>query len=128
MDNKKLYKRVATCFWFLLATCPIWLTTIQFIFAYLLHTDSLSITDIQTYLSSVNFNSYLSTNSAIFENYTPSFLTDMWTDLFTNIGGITSNLFAYCFAWFTWVYFVHILLDVATWLPKLFHSWLDRWC
>ena len=128
MDNKKWYKRVATYFWFLLATCPIWLSTIQFIFAYLLHTDSLSLTDIQTYLSSVNFNSYLSTNSVIFEDYTPSFLTDMWIDLFSNIGGITSNLFAYCFAWFTWVYLIHILLDVATWLPKLFHSWLDRWC
>lgn len=128
MDNKKWYKRIATCFWFLLASMPIWFTALQCILIYLLHTDSLSFTDIQSFISCIDYSTTLTTNSTIFSNYTPTFIIDMWTDLFTTIGGITDNAFALCFAWFTWVYFIHILLDVAIWLPKMFHSWLDRWC
>ena len=128
MDNKKWYKRITTCFWFLLASMPIWLTAIQCIFIYFIHTDSLSLTDIQSYLSSIDYGATLTNNSNLFVNYTPTFLTDMWENIFDSIDGITDNVFALCFAWFTWVYLIHILLDVAIWLPKLFHSWLDRWC
>lgn len=128
MDNKKWYKRITTCFWFLLASMPIWLTAIQCILIYLIHTDSLSLTDIQSFISSIDYSNYLTNNSNLFISYTPTFITNMWTSVFNSIGGITDNAFALCFSWFTWVYLIHVLLDVAIWLPKMFHSWLDRWC
>ena len=128
MDSKKTYKKLITFFWVLVASMPLWLSVIQFVGSYLLHTDSLSYSDITSYTSSIQFNSYLNSNCLIFEDYTPTFLNDMWFNLFNTIDTnlVTTNIYI-CFSWFTWVFMLLILIDIAVWLPKLFHHWLGRW-
>ena len=132
LDNKKWYKKYATIFWFSLAIMPILITLIQTIGSYIIHWgDSVSYTDINSFLSTNGFWLFLEDNATRFGNFTPTTLKDAYSGLFNSWGGITQDsqlILGYIFGWFTFTYLIHIIVDVMIWLPKLFHSWLERWC
>lgn len=131
MENKKWYKRTSTLFWFALATMPILITIIQTIGAYIIHWgDNVAFTDINDFFYSNNFWSIFEGNATRFGNYTPSILRTSFNGLFASFGGITLDsqvVLANIFGWFTFTYFIHLIVDIIVWLPKLFHKWLERW-
>ena len=132
MENKKWYKRTSTLFWFALATLPLIVSLISFIGCYFIHWgDNTAYADISGYLSSNNFITSFESNCSYFGNLTPSALKNAFVGLFNSFGGISSNgvnSLSYLFGWFSFTFLIHVIVDVVIWLPKLFHSWLDRWC
>ncbi len=87
LDNKKWYKRISTCFWFLLATLPFWLVSIISILSVFIHTDSVSFTlnDLNTYKDS--FVSNLIYFQYHFSLTITSFFSLIFKDLnFLNVG------------------------------------------
>ena len=131
MGNKKWYKRTSTLFWFGLAIMPILITLIQTIGIYIIHWgDSVSYTNISEFFTSNGFWIYLESNASRFGDFTPSLLRSAYAHLFNSWGGITLDsqmILAYIFGWFTFTYIIHLIVDIMIWLPKLFHSWLERW-
>ncbi len=128
MENKKWYKRTAVLFWFVLASLPVLLAFFQTIGTYLIHTDSLSLADIQTLFNNNSFNYNLTNITTSFSSYVPTFIFDLFDDLFDLIDTNMSSIWVVVWSWFAWTYFLHLLIDFIVWLPKLFHKWLDRWC
>lgn len=133
MDNKKWYKRISTCFWFFLAILPFIVALIQFIGYHLTFNSGISsATDLADYHSIVSgsFDSILFRFLAVWKNYTISFIYDAFNGVFTQIGfsgNVLFNLSA-LFAWFVSVYFIEVIVDFVVWLPKLIHSFMERWC
>ena len=132
MDNKKWYKRTSTLFWFALATLPLIVSLFSFIGGYFIHWgDNTAYADINGYLTSNNFITSFENNCSYFGNLTPSALKNAFVGLFNSFGGISTNgvnSLSYLFGWFSFTFLIHVIVDVVIWLPKLFHSWLDRWC
>lgn len=131
MDNKKWYKKYATIFWFSLAIMPFIVALIEFIGGFLIHwTEITQYSDIKSYIMNNNdFYSIICGQATNFSNFTPSTIYHAYEDLF-NIWGVIGGprYLAYLFGWFTFTYLIHVVVDILIWLPKLFHSWLDRWC
>lgn len=132
LDNKKCYKRISTCFWFLLATLPFWLVSLISILSVFIHTDSVSFTlsDLNTYknsfVSSWWFN-FSSINTDYLSKLLPSWILDPFTDVLNNFGIVQYQVLAISLAWFVWSYFIELLVDFVAWLPKLIHSFMERW-
>ena len=128
MDNKKWYLRTATIFWFILSTLPLLITLINLIGFYINHYENLTLTEINTLMNTFNFETQFTNQCNYFSNFTPTLLNRTYQELFTNFGVAQNYLYiGLFFAWFTWVYFIHVVIDIMLWLPKLFHKWLERW-
>lgn len=127
MENKKWYKRSATMFWFLLASLPFWLPVIITIANYLIHTDSLSLTDIQSLFTDNTWSNNFNNICNQVGSYTPGVLKNSMNSMIQAFDeNININL-SIALSWFAWTYFLHLLIDVIVWLPKLFHSWIARY-
>lgn len=130
MENKKWYKRTSTLFWFMLATLPLIVALITTISSTFIHWSEITTeTTITTYLSNNNFINSFTNIIDWFSNYTPSILKNAYRDLFTNfdITNTYATSLGVFFGWFTFTYFIHLMVDIIVWLPKLFHKWLERW-
>lgn len=124
MDNKKWYKRASTLFWFLLASAPILLSFIGYIGQFLgkvLVDSSVQVSDYY-----VTFDIYLVEMKTLFITFTPQWLKDMFTNLFNLIDNTMALDFAYCMAWFSWVYMLELMVDFIIWLPRWFHCILEK--
>lgn len=121
MDNKKWYNRVATCFWFFLATLPLWVVLIQYIMQYVGIPESMS--------TMPNFKSFFiiaSETETAFRDYIPNFITNIFQQLCDVIDEDNLYTFYIYMSWFTWTYFLHLMVDFIVWLPKWFHSLLEK--
>ncbi len=130
MDNKKWYKKISTCFWFFMATMPIIIPLIQMIVSTFVHLDSISdISDITNYVNSNNFYSQLSNFRDYMKYLLPDFLFDTFKDLLFHlgIGNIGAQSLGFVCAWFVWAYVIELMVDFVVWLPKLIHSFIERW-
>lgn len=130
MDNKKWYKRISTCFWFFLATMPIIIPLIQMIVSTFVHLDSISnISDITTYINNNNFYNQLSLFQTNLIHLLPNFLFNSFVDLFDSMGlnSIGAGALGFICAWFVWAYVIELMVDFVVWLPKLIHSFIERW-
>lgn len=132
MDNKKWYKRISTCFWFMLATAPVWLTFIGSLFSFFAHTDSLTgLNDLINYYKQYYLLNYFNSNiSQFFQNLIPTFIKEPFTDLFTTLGisSGSSTILTIMFSWFIWTYFIELIVDFVAFFPRLIHSFMERWC
>lgn len=131
LDNKKWYKKYATIFWFSLAIMPFIVALIEFIGGFIIHwTEITQYNDILNFIRNDNdFYSIICGQATNFSNFTPSALTNSYDELFTYWGVLGGHRYlSYLFGWFTFTYMIHIVADILIWLPKLFHSWLERWC
>lgn len=128
MDNKKWYKRSATLFWLCLSSLPLIVALIQFIGFNLIHTNSLSYSDLENWYARNDFFNIFNRVCFDFSNFTPSILRTSFTEIFQNFDSEIYIALGDFFGWFTWVFFIHIIVDIVIWLPKMFHSWIDRWC
>lgn len=137
MDNKKMYKRISTCFWFLLATMMFWLPIIITIFTFFIHSENnielqeVSLNGIFNYGNNI----LTETIGALFtgdrlENMPLPFIYDMFYSLFDTLSFDMSFSFNYwsCVAlsWFTTVYFFELICDFMVWLPRFFHNILNK--
>lgn len=130
MENKKWYKRTSTLFWFVLATLPLIVALITTISSSFIHwSDTTADTIITTYLNNNTFTNSFTNTVSWFGNHTPSILNNAFTELFEefNISNTYATTLGMFFGWFTWTYFIHLIVDIIVWLPKLFHKWLERW-
>lgn len=122
MDNKKWYKRISTCFWFLLASAPILLSFVGYVGQFL----GKVLVDANVTLPYSQYSIYLMEMQQYFMDLTPTWLTNMFTSLFDLIDQSMSLEFAYCMAWFCWVYMLELLVDFIIWLPRFFHNILEK--
>lgn len=127
MDNKRVYKKYATLFWLVMCSLPLIVSLVQFIGFNFIHTDSLSYSDLQNWYANNNFFSIFQRNCFDFAQYTPSVLKNAFIDIFQSFDNEIYISIGEFFAWFSWVFFIHIIVDIVVWLPKIFHSWLERW-
>lgn len=128
MDNKKWYKRLSTCFWFFLATMPIMISLIQMIVQTFVHLDSINnISDVQNYINGVNFYNQLKNFIFNMDSLLPNFIKTPFEDLFNTMGVVGYQALGFICAWFVWAYVIELLVDFVVWLPKLIHSFIERW-
>lgn len=126
MDSKRMYKKVASIFWLMLATLPFWFTIIYTIAQYLIHTDNLTLNEIQTLFNNNTYQNNFNLINTQLQNYTPQTLSTAMEQLVkafdTNINTDISN----AITWFCWTYFIHLLCDLIVWLPRILHSFIER--
>lgn len=133
MDNKKWYKRISTCFWFMLAILPFIVTLIQFIgYHFTFNSGISSGSDLADYHSIVSgsYDNILLRFLNNWKNFNISFIYDAFYSVFGQLGftGNVLNILSGCFGWFVTVYFIEVIVDFVVWLPKLIHSFMERWC
>lgn len=136
MDNKKWGKRFSTLFWWSLTILPLILALIYFIGYHLTFNSGISsAADLASYHSNSSglFLEYLSkiledTNFS-FDMFGLPFIYDMFYDLFILLGiSDEATILTSLFTWMASVQMYHLLFDFVAWLPRLIHSWMDRWC
>lgn len=115
MDNKSYYKRLSTFFWWVVAVLPLLVALIQLLFQYFGANN-------QTYDS---FIYYLEQFQNGFENALPSWLSDMYNNLYVTMG-IQNNVFAFVISWFVYAYILELLVDIILWLPIFIHKLIDK--
>lgn len=132
MDNKKWYKRISTCFWFMFATLPLWLVLIKYVFSWFVHTDGItSLQDFATLFQTNTLDNIFLEVTTYFYSAMPSWIRDMFDTLFTlisnsSISGTMGSWVLVFVSWFTWVYFLELLIDFIIWLPRFFHNVLSK--
>ena len=128
MDNKKWYKKISTCFWFFLATMPIIIPLIQMIVQTFVHLDSISnISDISSYINNSNYYNQLENFIYNMNSLLPSFILNPFENLFNTMGVVGYQALGFICAWFVWAYVIELMVDFVVWLPKLIHSFIERW-
>lgn len=129
MDSKKWYDRIATCFWLFLATLPLWVALFGFIGQYLgrvpeVYQGNASFDNVNAYYKSFSY--YINDIMGTFEDFTPSFMRILFVDLCDLIDTENSYVMYNLLAWFSWVFFLHLMTDFITWLPKFFHKIMSK--
>lgn len=131
MDNKAWYKRISTCFWFLLASMPFWLSILMVIGSYFVHTDGVtaSINDFHSFIQN-SYSRWWEFFSGLNDPYlidlVPTFIRDMFDSLLSYLHVTEHECLAIALGWFTWVYFIELLVDFIVWLPRFFHGIMER--
>lgn len=131
LDNKRWYKRISTCFWFLLASLPFIVALIQFIGYHLTFNSGItSASDLITYHNDISgsYDNILLKFVNNWRNFIFPFLTTLFDNLFSLLGltGNVLSIMSGCFSWFVCVYFIELLVDFIIWLPRWFHSILEK--
>lgn len=134
MENKRLYKKLDTYFWFFMMSLPILFVLIAFIFAFITGKNMVSETG-TVYYSSFrdiidSFYDYQDAIINFFDNFNFSFISDMFSSIFTHdIIAVDSEnyyyLYTICGYWVS-LGFIHLIVDIILWLPNLFHKWLNK--
>ena len=126
MDSKRQYKKIASIFWFMLATLPFWFTIIYTIAQFLIHTDNLTLSDIQTLFNNNDYQNNFNMINQQIKTYTPQPLYDSMYDLVKAFDiNINVNI-SIAISWFCWTYFIHLLCDIIVWLPRILHEFIER--
>lgn len=133
MDNKKWYKRISTLFWFLLAILPFVIPLIQFIGYHLTFNSGISnASDLTSYHDNSigQFDTILLKFINNWQNFGIPYIRDTFSSLFRHIGfsGNVATILYGSFSWFVSVYFFELMVDFVVWLPRMVHSWMNRWC
>ena len=138
MDNKRWGKRFSTIFWWSLTILPLIVALIYFIGYHLTFNSGINTAqELADYHSHVNGNflyildnyiRFANNNGNVFELFTLPFLRIAFTNLFTSLSVSKNVLLGALFGWMASVQMYHLLFDFFAWLPRLFHSWMDRWC
>lgn len=124
MDNKRLYKKLSTFFWFALATCPLWISFFMTIFSYFGY-------ELTTYNNNFNnqFSNVLNAQfgyGTSFNNWLFPFIYTPIENIFTLLG-LQNSVLAMCSTWFIQVYILELLIDIFIWLPKFIHNLIEKW-
>lgn len=128
MDNKKIYKKISTIFWFMFASAPILYCFFAIIFQWFAHLPENTDTMLQ---SSDNLLNYYKTFGEYFSNamgnlatYLPDWLFD-WSEYLSEVVGFNYTI-GYFVGWFFLVYFIELICDLLVWLPRFFHNILNK--
>lgn len=124
MDNKRLYKKLSTFFWFALATAPLWISFFMTIFSYFGY-------ELTVYNNNFNnqFTNVLNAQfgyGTSFNNWLFSFIYTPIENIFTLLG-LQESVLAMCSTWFIQVYILELLIDIFIWLPKFIHNLIEKW-
>lgn len=137
MDNKRIYKKIATIFWFLLAISPLILSFIGAWVSTCIYTGNNTLIDLSHgdniyYGESFNahFLHFLN-DDCFFYQLIPNWFTNSIYNVLDTIGIDLSEAFAnccvVCISWFIWVYILELLIDIFVWLPKFIHKLLEKY-
>ena len=135
MDNKRWGKRFSTIFWWTLTILPLIVVLVQFIGYHLTFNSGITTAE---ELSSYHNDStgdfisiflwYLDDGDYVFGMFSLPFLQNVFIDLFHTLHINGENALGILFGWMASVQMYHLCFDFFAWLPRLFHSWMDRWC
>ena len=133
MDNKKIYKQFGTLFWWTLTLLPLIVVLINFIGYHLTFNSGItSAQELSNYHYDTNGNfiyileDYMLDNNFNFSAYSMGMFNAFWNDMFNLIGVRNYDYLNVLFGWMTSVQFYHLLFDFIVWLPRFFHSILDK--
>lgn len=135
MDNKKWGKRFSTIFWWTLTILPLLISLIYFIGYHLTFNSGITEAQDLTNYHTSGYSGYFSCLADIlidgdfpFLDWQIPAINRMFYDLFDILEIDNCNYLGVLFGWMTSVQLYHLLYDVAVWLFRMFHSWLERWC
>lgn len=128
-DNKRLYKKLTTIFWWVIATLPIFMLLGYFLY-YIFNKNYSGGFDLENSIESVYFNfDNLYDDSGILFNK----LYDTFYSLFQLFGmndSYTTNMFGsyivYCLSWFILVHILHLIVDIILLLPRICQKFIER--
>lgn len=131
MDNTKIYKKIGTWFWWLLAVLPFVIYLILIIgsilnVAYNNGGAHLSASDFVNYVDlTINQNSLLEYAFGRFDFLSMDYFNIAFERLFDILGVSNNELLAIPFAWFVSVNVYHLVIDVIVWLPHKAHNLVE---
>ena len=126
MESKKLSKKLNTIFWYVLYTLPLVL-----LFFYLVSC-CFAINQTGETISFESF-SYMSYSFVI-----DGFVDTLWFPIFNAVSNLAITLgfnvdsyglsfLCIILCWFIQTNFLHVLVDVLLFIPRLFHNIMERW-
>lgn len=128
-DNKRLYKKLTTWFWWLIATLPIIMLLGYFLY-YIFNKNNNSGFDLNNSIESVyyNFDNMTESSGILFNK-----LYSMFLNLFRLFGitdNFTDNMFVgfmiYSLSWFILVHILHLIVDIILLLPRICQRFIER--
>lgn len=127
-SNKKWYKRIDVCFWFVLTGLPFIFMLVLFIGFCFSGNHITTDTDLLSYFNSFlsSFSSDYSSIVSFFDTLSMDFLNDMFSDLFNLLSVNNYLLLGSIFGYMLSITFYHLLFDFIAWLPKIFGKWLHK--
>ena len=130
MDSKRTYKKIATIFFFLLATFPFWFTLVASLYGCFMPPSNVNINDFETYVMGFGRRwyelLYEFTDNWIID-LIPGFLTIPLRSVFTALGIVDVDIWATLCSWFVWVFLIELLLDMLLCVPKFVHKIMEKW-
>ena len=129
MESKKLNKKLSSIFWFLLGSLPL-IVFLLTVIGYLLVFKETGSNDL--FNDSFNLlNISIVHVSDIFTSFKWNVLFDTFTNVFSlvgfNISGPLSIFLVILFTWYIQISFIHILVDIVLFVPRLVHNFMERW-
>lgn len=125
MENKKMFKKLNTLFWFIFYVLPLLVLLIVLIGNFLIYQQTGQVIDNSILNSSIN-----EVNN-IFNGFSWDFIKDVLVNLFNSLEFTTSDIIGsfviMFFTWFIQSSFIHILIDFILWIPRFLHNLSERW-
>lgn len=122
-DNKRLYNKLNTWFWWVVACLPlILLITDLFYFAFNKNSNGLDFAIFNDFTSFIN------------NNITSGFIYDLFdnlNDFFIYAFGLSNQIcyvVAFVLSWFVFAHILHIFIDVILLLPRICQKFIERMC
>lgn len=121
-DNKRLYNKLNTIFWWTIACFPL-LIAVGIILFDILNKNSTS------YNYEILFSDY---ESFILDTFQEGFIYDLFDNLsnfmYYSFGSNSYwvSVFGFVFAWFVFTHLVHIFVDVILLLPRICQKFIER--
>lgn len=127
MENKALYHKMITSFWFILSIIPLLALFVYWLMYLLTYKET---------GTEVNFTNLFS-DSTIYnnvylglKNMVPDMLSSPFTNLFSNVFNITSTssieILTITCSWFVFIHIVHLIVDILLFFVNIARSLLYR--
>lgn len=122
-DNKRLYNKLNTWFWWVVACFPLILLIIQMLFfAFNKNSNGLDYSMFNDFITFINNNVSSGFIYDLFDN-----LNDFFIYAF-GLSGQIGNAISFVLAWFVFAHILHIFVDVILLLPRICQKFIERVC
>lgn len=129
MSAKKFYKKVDISVWFFLMLLPI---IVGFINAVGFACNGWRLDE--SYLNASYYFNFIiqgfGLGASSFAGFIPNFIIDTFGSLFGYIGLVGNlsevTLITIICSWFVWVVYLHLLVDILSFIPKFFHNFIRK--
>lgn len=129
MDNRKMYKKIATLFWWILTALPLIVALLYFIgYHFAFNNGMATAVELASYHDDGfgNFYNFLDVNEGIVYDFGMSNLTDMFQNLFRILGVADYVILGSLFGYMLSIQVYHLLFDCLVFFIHLIHNFMDK--